>query len=318
MQRQPYQLSGRVSPFAMLFVPFGALFVFWIGFLHGYATVHNPVFGVGSLLLALFLGYLNGWATAWIGRLGHCRNRIVLGSLGAFFATIGLYVSWSTALSISFNGMRLVSPLEVWSGISAPAHWFLMLFDVAQNGWPAHFHHRPQAPMLWLFWLVEWVLVAGLAGMRAAGCRRVYCEACHGWIEEPKSFYLAPPEEDAVDLEALGNVHWAYINQLEPVINVNLQTHVLVSVFQCPDCHKQGAMALDLGLPNTNVRRGMEVDYRPVVTLTPLTEDDLSAVAELEETQRARRAAAADAAPCSPWLSEAQLAAVDRRGGETL
>lgn len=318
MQRQPYQLSGRISPFATLFVPFGLLFVFWVGFLHGYATVYNPIFGFGSLLLALVLGYLNGWATAWIGRLGHCRNRAVLGGLGALFATLGLYVSWLTALSISFNGMRPVSPLDVWSGISAPLQWLLMLLDVAYNGWPAHFHHRPQAHMLWVFWLVEWALVAGLAAMRAAGFRRVYCESCHAWLEKPTTHFLAPPEEDAVDLEALGAVRWSYINELEPVINVNLQTHVLVAVFQCETCRKQGAFALELGLAGTNVRRGLEVDYRPVVPLTPLTDEDLDAVAELEQTQRARQAAAADATPCSPWLSEAQLAAVDRSAGKSL
>ncbi|CAM2011311.1 hypothetical protein [Acanthopleuribacter pedis] len=305
MQRTPYQLSGRIGPLYPVCLFFALLAAGAGGYLHGFATVHNPVFGLGSLVLALLLGYGVGWATALAGWWGRCRNRMIPFVMGGFLATLALYISWATALLISHNGLNTVSPLPVAVLIQQPEYWFVMMLDVAQNGWPSHFHHRPQSAYLWLFWLVEWVAVVLPAGMRAVGCRRVFCESCRVWLPEPRRFYLAAAKEDEVDLEALAEPRWSYLTRLHPAINRALQSHVLLTLFRCPRCRERGAFGVHLGLACNHPKSGVEIDYRPMTRLTTLQAEDLGPMTQLED-QHSPEQTGGKVEPLS-WLGDRRL-----------
>lgn len=283
MQRTMYQLSGRIGALYSIVIPIALFLAGAGGYLHGFATVHNPVFGLGSLVLALLLGFGVGWAVSAAGFWGRCRNRLVSFTMGAFIATLALYVSWATAMLISFNGMRTVPPAAVVTLLQQPEHWFLMMWEVAQSGWPSHFHHRPQGPFLWVFWLLEWGLVAAVAGLRAVGCRRVYCESCGVWLAEPRRFHMADVRDDALDVTALEEARWSYLTRLQPTINMALQTHVLLTLFRCHRCREHGAFGLHLGLASQQADKGVEIDFRPMTPLVTIRKEDLGPLSLIEQ-----------------------------------
>ncbi len=236
-----YKASGKLGPLTL------ALFAgVAVGAIVGaviYQLIMNwiPIIQIKFLATLAFGGGLGAAAMFAVHR-GHCRNALVAGVLALAVAGLGLFASHYWNYQSAISDIIDKQPNVTSADIKADLPFGKYLDLRKEMGWSMKRGGKVEGGMVTFLWILEALIVVGLAGFMAAGAAaKPYCESCQKWCDD-KSYTIwgvtsadANPLIERGDLTALADISGKDNN---PTVNLTFKVEA------CPSCTNTGFLTL--------------------------------------------------------------------------
>jgi hypothetical protein len=278
-----YTHSGKLG-LSLVLVPIVAFIASVVlGVVYAYLVVYVPAAGYISILFVAGFAFLLGWLISISGYAARCRSTGFLHVAGLIFGAFALYVSWAAftfALlkrsDIGFHGSLLDvfrSPGAIWSFAKA----------INAEGWYKVLGITPKGALLWIFWVIEALIVilgaAIIAGVGITG--RVFCERCNRWCTTTEKAARLGQPQDQSQLAGLGPSNLAPLMSLSPAPE-SANPHIRVDTWHCPKCRTTAAVqakTCSFTLDRKGKREEKTEDLTPVCLVSPETLQEIKTLA---------------------------------------
>ena len=201
-----YRRSGAVPPLGFV----GAVIIACAGstvvaIAYSLITYINPIVFIGFLGTMAF-GFLIGMAARFASGWGKIRNSLVYFVVGVIAALFAEWVSWVTFLYTLTEGSI---PLNIL--VTEPGAMWELIQLVNDKGYYSLNNHRVIDDWLTAFWVIEFILVVGIAGITAATKDDAFCEVTGDWTDEKTNVLRVARTADLP--EALIAEHYELLDQ---------------------------------------------------------------------------------------------------------
>ena len=237
-----YRHSGRFSAARLaVAVPIGIVAASALAFAYAYLFAYLPIVGYVSFLIAAGFGLLLGLGCGLLLQAAHVRNMAVAVVVTFLVTVAGYYTSW--IVWVHAIAGRADVDLPIAELAKSPRALWAVIVAINENGVMTIKGWTPNGMILWIFWLIEIVLIFGPA--LYVGYSSVhgatYCESCNKWCKE-----LAPLDLGEADLDELApRVEAGDLNALKSLPARTPDAHVWtrVELKRC-ECHKTSTLSL--------------------------------------------------------------------------
>ncbi len=232
-----YQHSGKVGFLGLiLMVFFGAFTALVGGAIYGYVTYYLPWVYLNFIITILF-GFIVGFSISFGGKLGHVRSGGLLLLLGLIFGLLAEYTGWVSWI-MALSGSELL--------VLAPGDMLTIIGEIAEEGPWSIFGWTPKGGWLFLFWIIEFLIIVGGATFAAFALigSTPYCETCRRWIEEKKSIYPLDHFGDPDQLRArLDAGDFSSLLSLQKTGNIG-DLFTQIDLLFCPSCRNMHLLSV--------------------------------------------------------------------------
>ena len=259
-------------------VPLGGLLVATIitlaasvlfGVIYSAISYYNPIIYVG-FIVTLGFGAALGASVIYAATTGHIRSNAVRLFLGLVAATVGEYVSW----------VIFISALTGWqSMIFDPTVLMQLVPAIAEEGYYSLRGAPVSGTILWVQWIVEALMVYGMALLLAGTFDKVYCEKSRQWIKDEEDVIRFEADSHSF-MESLVSERYNVLNDLKllslsavPALRINL------AVPEQYDANHY--LSLD-ELTETETKDGVKVDSNTILNRLIIPADIAMKIRELK------------------------------------
>lgn len=183
---QVYSHSGKLG-YALWVMPLlviiGALAA---GVLYGFLSAFNPLRGYISFLFPIGFGITLGRLIAYSARIAKCRSMGFIYLASTLSGLLAIYTSWAVFIAAIINTFRMGVPrIPILDLFLSPTLLWEIVLRINYTGWYEIHGIRPTGIALWIFWIIEALIIIGGSAYVATRLmkRWVFCENCDDWCE---------------------------------------------------------------------------------------------------------------------------------------
>lgn len=194
MLHQPYRLSGKVTPAAVLLMVVVSIIVgVAIGSLYGWGLPKVP-YAKLRIVITFLTGLALGGIVGVLATAQHVRNRGIVVAASILGSLVLVYTAWVWWMAMMIdapvmNVLRFMSPKDIYN----------IANEAAVDGVWSYGKTTPKGWELKAFWAGELlaIVATGIGTAYAAAFKNPYCEATGQWLTETtKSLLIAHSEKD--------------------------------------------------------------------------------------------------------------------------
>lgn len=243
--QQVYKHSGAIGPAGILVPALGAVGALVLSIVYGYISVYNPIAGYISFLITGAFAFGLVMLMSVLAKTGKCRNAGFLHVMGGLIGALALYASWVVFIYALINRSYDDAELNLFAMFLSPSDIWGTILDINETGWFTIKSATPSGVILWIFWGIEAVIIAGAPLVfGAVGINdEVFCERCNQWCDTSDKFQLALPS----DASATKQITDGSLETLEGLnrVDAGVYPRLDVTVHSCQDCSKSAVYKVE-------------------------------------------------------------------------
>jgi hypothetical protein len=230
-----YRHSGKFSPAGLFWMPlYGMIAAVFFGFIYAYVIhyiLYIPLIRWFGFFMPVFFGVIVGALTGQGGKVGRVRNTAVAFASGLLAGLLAVYAGWVFWIfSLTDPHLLPLNPLQLLGGLLA----------VSEKGTWGYGGLAPTGIVLWIFWLIEALLIAGGSAFMARLFLQgvPFCELCGRWVAtEVKVGPLAPLADPAAAKAELEGGRFTVLTGLRKT-GAEAAEFTALKLMQCEGCRQ--------------------------------------------------------------------------------